>query len=132
MNNSSVNAGIKILDPEGNWHSITTSALRNIRTIKDMLITSTNDKWITVPRPANEARLVVIADDPSLSSPPVYLFESLVDTQGNSFAPNSYTCLAEDRSGYIWLGTNKGVVYFTNPKQAASDNFASARCTRVF
>ena len=131
MNNTEVTNGIKVLDKEGNWHSIFNSSLRGLKTLKEMLITSGNDKWLAVPRPASEARLVVIGDSESLDNPPFYIFESLTDTQGNNFSPNSYTCLAEDRNGYVWVGTNKGVVYFTSPKTAASDNYASARCSRV-
>lgn len=38
---------------------------------------------------------------------------------------------AEDKNGYIWIGTNKGAIYLTNPKLATTENNQSMRCTRV-
>ena len=39
--------------------------------------------------------------------------------------------MAEDKSGYIWIGTNKGAIYLTNPKLATTENNQSIRCTRI-
>lgn len=39
--------------------------------------------------------------------------------------------MAEDKNGYIWIGTNKGAIYLTNPKLATTENNQSMRCTRV-
>lgn len=130
MTNSEVQNGISVLDKDGKWHSIYSSYLsKDVFTINDILITSNQDKWINVPRAGS--KVVVLANNSSLDEATSYEFSSFTDTDGNSFAPSNYTCLAEDKKGYVWIGTNKGPVYLTNPKGAASDKYASTRCTRV-
>lgn len=129
MTNSEVSKAIKILDKEGKWHSLSVESLNNKFTINDILITSNNDKWINLPRPV-EVGLTVIANSNSLDEAASYEL-NLTDTDGNDFSPSNYTCMAEDKDGYVWVGTNKGVIYFTNPKSAASEKYQSIRCTRV-
>lgn len=132
MTNSQVkNNAIKILDKDGKWHSLFVESLKDKYTINDILITSNNDKWVNIPRPAGEVRITVIANSNSLDTADSYYFESFTDTDGNNFSPSNYTCMAEDKNGYVWVGTNKGAIYFTNPKLAASENNKSMRCTRV-
>lgn len=131
MTNSQVSEAIKIIDTEGNWHSLSVNHLNGLYTINDILITSNNDKWINVPRPTSQKRIVVIPESNSLDEASAIKFESFTDTQGYNFAPSSFTCMAEDRKGYIWIGTNKGVIYFTNPQHATIDEGTSLRCTRV-
>ena len=132
MTNSQVQNSLKILDKDGKWHSIYSSSLNSsIYTINSILITSKNDKWVNVPRPAGQARLVVFGNSNSPDKATSYMFESFTDTDNKDFSPNNYLCMAEDKNGYIWIGTNKGAVYFTKPDLASSENHASMRCTRV-
>ena len=131
MTNSEVNNAIKILDKEGQWHSLSISSLNNKYTVNDILVTRNNDKWINVPQPNDQSCLTVIANSNSLDEVISYSFKSFTDTEGNDFTPNNFTCLTEDKNGYIWIGTNKGVIYITNPQQATSENYASTRCTRI-
>lgn len=132
MTNSKVNNNaIKILDKDGKWHSLFVESLRDKYTISNILITSNNDKWINIPRPTSEVRITVIADNNSLDEATSHYFANFTDTDGNDFSPSSYTCIKKKKNGYVWVGSNKGAVYFTNPKIAASDNYQSTRCTRV-
>lgn len=131
MTNSQVSKAIKILDKDGTWHSLSVESLDDKYTINDILITSNNDKWINIPRPTNEVCITVIANSNSLDEADFHYFSSFTDTDGNNFSPSNYTCMAEDKDGYVWVGTNKGAIYFTNPKLAASENYQSTRCTRV-
>jgi ligand-binding sensor domain-containing protein len=131
MTNSEVENGIKILDKENKWHSLYVESLKGKYTINDILITSNNDKWVNIPRPTNQTSITVIADNPSLNKAVSYQFTNFIDTDGNNFSPSNFTCMAEDKNGYVWVGTNKGAIYFTNPKLASSENYSSMRCTRV-
>lgn len=131
MTNSQVSKAIKILDKEGKWHSLSVESLNDKYTINDIFITSNNDKWINIPRPTNEICLTVIANSNSLDEADSYSFKSFIDTDGNDFSPSNYTCMTEDKNGYVWVGTNKGAIYFTNPRLATSENSSSMRCTRV-
>ncbi|MBR5297912.1 MAG: T9SS type A sorting domain-containing protein, partial [Parabacteroides sp.] len=131
MTNSEVENGIKILDTANKWHSLYVESLKGKYTINDILITSNNDKWINIPRPTSQTSITVIADNTSLDKATSNHFTNFTDTDGNNFSPNHFTCMTEDRNGYVWVGTNKGAIYFTNPKLASSENYQSIRCTRV-
>lgn len=131
MTNSEVSNAIKILDNEGQWHSLSISSLNEKYTVNDILITRNNDKWINVPRPTDQTCITVIANSTSLDEANSYSFTTFIDMEGNDFSPSNFTCMAEDKNGYIWIGTNKGVIYITNPQQAASENYSSTRCTRI-
>lgn len=131
MTNSEVSKAIKILDKEGKWHSMSVESLNKKYTLNDILVTSNNDKWINIPRPGDQVCITVIAGNSSLDEGLSYTFKSFIDTDGKDFSPNTYTCMAEDKDGYVWVGTNKGPIYFTNPKLATSENNQSMRCTRV-
>ena len=129
VTNSEVSNAIKILDKEGNWHAMNVPALRNLYTINDILITSNDDKWINVPRVT--PKIVVIKHGESLDEAESNELSSFTDTDGNLFTPSNYTCMAEDKNGYVWVGTNRGAIYFTRPTLATDDNAASLRCNRV-
>lgn len=129
VTNSEVNNAIKILDKEGNWHAMNVPALRSIYTINDILITSTDDKWINVPRVT--PMIVVVKHGESLDEAESNAFVSFTDTDGNLFTPSNYTCMAEDKNGFVWVGTNRGAIYFTRPTLATEENTASLRCNRV-
>lgn len=129
MTNSEVNNTIKILDKDGGWHSLYIPELTTQYTVADgILITSTNKKWIHVPR--STPRIVVIESGSSLDEVIYEDFTTFIDQDKETFAPSAYICSAEDKDGYVWLGTSKGPVYFTNPDKAIS-NRDQLRCTRV-
>ena len=126
---SEVNNAVLVLDKAGAWHRLDIEQLRGVYTINDILITSTNDKWIYVPR--NTPKLVMIPNSESLDEVSSYEFTTLIDTDGKELTPSNYTCVAEDKDGYIWVGTNRGAVYFTKPRISSAEDKAATRCTRV-
>lgn len=129
MTNSEVNNAVLVLDRNNQWHSLDIEALKGQYTISDILITSHGDKWINVPRV--NPKLVVIAASNSLDQISTNEFNSFTDSDGKDFSPNNYTCMAEDKNGSVWVGTNRGPIYFTNPSIASSNAPGSIRCTRV-
>lgn len=129
MTSSEVNHAVLVLDKAGAWYRLDIEQLRGVYTINDILITSTNDKWIYVPR--NTPKLVMIPNSESLDEVSSYEFTTLIDTDGKELTPSNYTCVAEDKDGYIWVGTNRGAVYFTKPRISSAEDKAATRCTRV-
>lgn len=129
MTSSEVNHAVLVLDKAGAWHRLDIEQLRGVYTINDILITSTNDKWTYVPR--NTPKLVMIPNSESLDEVSSYEFTTLIDTDGKELTPSNYTCVAEDKDGYIWVGTNRGAVYFTKPRISSAEDKAATRCTRV-
>ena len=42
-----------------------------------------------------------VTNSNSLDEATSYEFKNFIDTDNNDFSPNNYTCMAEDKSGYI-------------------------------
>jgi len=130
MTNSGVRNAVKVLDADGKWHSIYVESLSEQHTINDIFITSSNRKWINIPRVS--PGIAILDDNNTIddtSDDRSIFYSSFIDLDGNTFNPNSYTSITEDRNGYVWLGTLNGPVYFSSPDRAF-DN-ASFRCTRI-
>ncbi|MCD8194642.1 MAG: T9SS type A sorting domain-containing protein, partial [Tannerellaceae bacterium] len=123
---------IKILDKNGKWHSKYITSLSEKNYLENLLITSRNQRWIAVPRTSKDVRLVIIdnVDIEDISDNTSVTYTTFIDQDGDLFSPAGYTCLAEDKKGYIWVGTTKGPIYFTNPGNAIS-NPSNFRCTRL-
>lgn len=69
--------------------------------------TSCFDEPMIVYNPNNT---LTIADDTYKA------YKSFTDQDSREFAPNRFICFAEDHNGKVWMGTDLGVVEFTNPR----------------
>lgn len=87
MTNSEVSKAIKILDKEGKWHSLSVESLNGKYTINDILVTSNNDKWINISRPANQACLTVVTNSSSLDEATSYEFKTSLIQMVMTFLP---------------------------------------------
>lgn len=47
----------------------------------------------------------------------------MTDQDGNTFTPQSWTCLVEDHRGHVWFGTTSGVISVTDPSRACDSGF---------
>ncbi|MDR1879498.1 MAG: T9SS type A sorting domain-containing protein [Tannerellaceae bacterium] len=129
MTNSEVSHAIKVLDREGQWHSLFVESLDTKFTINDILITADNYKWINIPRVT--AGIAILDDKGTLddTDDTSVFYGSFKDTDGNDFLSTGYTCMAEDKSGYVWVGTIKGPICFMNPSRAFDP--AGFICSRI-
>ncbi|MCC8143010.1 MAG: hypothetical protein LIO97_03220, partial [Tannerellaceae bacterium] len=122
--------GIKILDKSGKWHSKYITSISRINYLSNLFITSTNQRWIAVPRSTPKVIIIDNVDIESISDNTSATYTTFVDQDGEVFSPSGYTCITEDKKGYIWVGTQSGPIYFTNPGNAVS-NPSNFRCTRI-
>ncbi len=51
-----------------------------------------------------------------VSDDDIYFFSSFTDQDGSSFDPQYLYSIKEDKLGRVWIGTNQGLFYFSNPK----------------
>ncbi len=135
MNNGEVNNGLvfkpykKDLQKE-DWIQYTYKALHNLHSMGQILITKDDYFWMIIPR-TNKAGLFVFdinntvedqSDDwyrcavsPSIDSDPRNAGQlKLWDENGEEITNRVYS-LAEDKNGYIWVGTNKGILVYYRP-----------------
>lgn len=110
MTQSGVEKSIKILKPDRTWTELPYNV--NAPTTGELLISSTGFKWIVLPRGHG---LFVLDDNntPDESSDDRYKKFIPSDQDGNPL-PTIYS-IEEDRSGNIWIGTDRGPAIFYTP-----------------
>ncbi len=129
MSNSEVANGIVVMGSEGTWYQFNYETLNNLHSTDQFLITKDDLIWIIIPR--NEKGIVVINPNrtPLDQSDDIYRgpisadaendprnggLLKLWDEKGETITSTIF-CMAEDKDGYIWLGTDRGVVVYYRP-----------------
>lgn len=116
MTNSGCAKMLKMLEPDGTWHSynigsgVVTSGYQNV-VAEHLLVDSRGYKWITFPREdaLNRYHLVAFTDNgtyDNLGDDKFARVDMNVAAEVNS---STVYCIAEDLDGEIWIGTDKGV-----------------------
>ncbi|MDR2917581.1 MAG: T9SS type A sorting domain-containing protein [Tannerella sp.] len=132
--NCLVTNAINVLKANGEWKSLYYSPLNNADKLDKILITSRGHKWVNVPY--DNAKIVVIDDKGTIddqSDDICNSFTSFKDAQsstGGSITPGEFLCMAEDRNGTIWIGTNIGPLKCSTPSRAI-DNPEQLACSRL-
>lgn len=113
---NSLKGGIKVMKPDETWLSFGTE-LNGIGLIDKVLITSKDKIWVNVPRTGDSEKEVGIyvldynktLDDPSDDTDRYYTtFTNIADKK--NIPTNSFYCMAEDKSGSIFIGTGNGII----------------------
>ena len=135
MNNTAVGSCVKILKVDGNWAELggsKYSSLYNQGIVDKLLITSRGDKWVNTVRGSNVGITVFnekgTIDD--TSDDVVNHFSLFSTANGDAISVSGYFCMAEDKNGNIWLGTNRGPIICPVPNRAIDDP-DQIYCTRI-
>ncbi len=130
MNNASVENGLVTKTFNDEWIQYNYKAIHEIHSMGQILISKDDYFWMIIPR-TEKAGLFVFdtnntiedqSDDryrcalsPSRDSDPRNVGQlKLWDENGEEITNHVYS-LAEDKNGYIWAGTNKGVLVYYRP-----------------
>jgi len=122
--NSYATNPLSVRKTDGTWQSFNFSGIVTTPTISQVLITQSNQKWMVLPRGGgllvfNENGTWATNDDSK---------KKLLSGEGNGNLPtNEITCLAEDKDGEIWVGTNKGIAVFFCADQVFSASGCEAQ-----
>ena len=125
MTNCSAQNGIVVRTPDGTWKSLYYKGVDNKTFVGRILFTSRGQKWVNVPR---DGGLLVFDDNGTPtdgSDDKSHFFSSFSNASGTSLDVSEYYCLAEDRKGDIWVGTNHGPIVCSSAINALRD---PARC----
>jgi hypothetical protein len=113
ITNWGVDEPISVLKKDGTWKSFKYKDAINFPYMTDIIITKTDNKWCILPRGEG---LFVFNNNGTIDNENddlLYKFQNK-DRDG-AILSNNINCIAEDREGIIWLGTNEGVVVYYNP-----------------
>ena len=130
--NSSSSKAIKVYKKDGTWFGLGDKNIANKPTLGEILISNQNknQKWILSVRYApgidifdDNGTLEKTDDDKSV------FYTSFTDTdKGGTISPLNYFCIAQDKNGVVWVGTNQGPLLFNSPSKAFDTGFT---CSRV-
>ncbi|MBO7572166.1 MAG: hypothetical protein J6T48_08440 [Bacteroidales bacterium] len=111
VTNSQAAKTLHRLTPDGKWTGFSFPDMT--RNIKSMIITQTGVKWLVIGQTGG---LFVFDDNgtPENTSDDRYKRLSVMNENGELVSNDVYS-IAEDKNGYIWVGTAKGVVVYYNP-----------------
>lgn len=123
VSNSHAIAPLSVYKPDGTWQAFDfTSVLPIGTTISGLLVTSTGQKWMIMPRGGG---MLVFDDNGTLSDVTDDKKKRLGFTAGVGHIPGTEVyCMAEDDDGEIWIGTDKGIGVF----YCAENIFSTAGC----
>ena len=129
FSNSGVSSGVKILKKEGTWTQLTNSLLKG-PTLGDILILeqNKNHKWMLSLR---SGELKVMDDNGTIDeeSDDRYIsHKNFPDPdKGGMISADNFYCMAQDKSGAVWIGSVKGPFIFNNPLKAFDPDFTMTR-----
>lgn len=116
ITNSYCNAPLSVLKSDKTWKSFSLSPYVSGKPIVDRIIVdSRNYKWITVP---SMNRLIVFDDNNTIDNSSDDRIRSADLNSYTNVTTNTLTCLAEDKEGRIWIGTEQGIKVIYNADNA--------------
>jgi len=148
MSNSEVSAGISVREGQdtSKWHSFTYETLNNLHSTDKFLISQDDYLWVIIPR-TDRKGLFVLNPNGTLLDETDDQYRGALSRSSESDprnvgrlriwddSPQEITkqiyCIAEDKNGYIWLGTDKGVVVYYRPWAIFSEDYPIASRIKV-
>ena len=115
--NSGANNLLSVMDRNGVWRSFNLGGTNSGIDIASMIIDQNDYKWI-VRRAGNDDKIIVFNDNGTLDNTDDDEVVSLrcISGQGG-ISGTSVNCVAVDRDGVVWVGTDSGPCYYSDPKK---------------
>lgn len=125
ITNSEVTNPVSVLTNDGDWFNFNyDEEISNLRT-GDIIVTESDQKWLVLP---NGEGLFVFNNNGTISDKEDDQYKKLdiLDENGKVISNNIYS-IAEDLNGEIWVGTDLGIVIYSNPESVFEDGFYARR-----
>jgi hypothetical protein len=126
MTNCYAQKPLVVRKKDGTWQNFGFAGLITTPTIGQLVITKSNQKWMQLPRGGG----IAVYDHNNTWATADDKVKILNVGAGKGNLPsNEVTCLAEDKNGEIWVGTDKGIAVFY-----CADRIFSSACDaqRIF
>lgn len=125
--------GIKVFTKEGKWEKLSYEGINGRASLGKILISdkNPNQKWVLSRR--HKTGICIFNDNGTIGnqSDDRSVFYSSFNYSTNkglmSITPNFLFCMAQDRNGVVWVGTNHGPLLFNNPSKAFDADFLATR-----
>ena len=124
VTNSSAPSVLSVKRTDGTWQAFNLGSLASGVDMSKIIVDKSNQKWMM----QRDLALIVFNDNNTadISDDQV---RRLTSTAGNGNLPGSFIqCIAADREGLVWIGTNEGVAVIYSPDNVFSgQNFDAQR-----
>ncbi|CAN5134892.1 two-component regulator propeller domain-containing protein [soil metagenome] len=118
ITNYGVNQSLHLLNEGGSWQSFSFKG-SDTRFPLGILVAANNDKWMRL-RTERGSKVLVFNEVKNSS-------RILSNLEGEGALPgNIITDLVQDKNGYIWIGTDLGIVYILNPYSVLDNDRVNA------
>ena len=136
-NNNQVFNSLSALDANGEWHPINYPEIDNAGSdsrysLGDIIVDpETNNKWMIVPR--SNGGVFVFNENGTFNtkSDDKTRFLVLYDGQEEKVISNSVTCIARDKDGSMWVGSDNGIGIYYNPSKVFENGDFNATRIRL-
>ena len=127
MTNSRCQTMLKMLEPNGNWHSynITSGVLTSSYDAviaEKLLVDSRGYKWVNFRLGSVRYGLVAFSDNGTYDNPGDDKLARIDMNAAAEVVSSNVYCMAEDLDGEIWIGTDKGVKVIYYPSKVFNGN----------
>ena len=120
--NSGANNLLSVMERDGTWHSFNLGGTNSGIDISVMVIDSYDNKWIML-RSGSDIKVIVFNDNGTIGNTSDDQVRSLRCVAGQGgISGSAVNCLAVDRKGYVWLGTDSGPCYFADSRKLFTEN----------
>lgn len=130
ITNSKISNLLKVLKKDGTWGSFSLSPVEfggDASVAEKIIIDSRNYKWITIPRSSTSSKLVVFSDNGTIDNSSDDQIKAIDLNSAANIQTSDINCIAEDKNGYIWIGTNMGIKIIYNASSVFSNNVTYAK-----
>ncbi|MDR2009357.1 MAG: hypothetical protein LBQ22_02615 [Bacteroidales bacterium] len=121
---------LHVLTPEGNWYAFDYSPTVNSSyNMGKIIVTQSNNKWAII---SGGNGIIVFNENGTFEdkSDDKYRKINIINEEGEPIN-NNVNAIAEDKNGYIWVGTDKGVAVYYNPDNVFTSGSFTARQIKI-
>ena len=120
--NTGANNLLAVMDRDGHWYSYNLGGSNSGIDLSIMVIDQNDYKWI-LRRAGSDDKIIVFNDNGTLDNPGDDQVVSLRCKEGlGGISGTAVNCLAVDRNGSVWVGTDSGPCYFSDTKRIFNSN----------
>ena len=115
--NSGANNLLSAMDRDGQWHPFNLGGTNSGIDIATMIVDKNDYKWI-IRRSGSDDKIIVFNDNGTLDNTADDQVMTLRCVSGHGgISGTTVNCLALDRDGNVWVGTDSGPCYFSDTKK---------------
>ena len=129
--NSGANNILSVMDRNGKWYSYNFGGTNSGIDVSTMIIDKNDYKWI-LRKNGSDDKIFVFNDNGTLDNPADDQLVTLRCIKGQGgISGTMVNCMAVDRDGTVWVGTDSGPCYFSDTKKIFSSSNYDAEVVLV-